>query len=85
MVRKIIKNFILYTFSFFLALFLHKGAISFNGAYDKYYEAFIISWAVSALLSRKFKSIDDSSILDKLYRYTISFFLMLGIYSINNL
>jgi lipopolysaccharide/colanic/teichoic acid biosynthesis glycosyltransferase len=79
MLRRIINNFILYTFSFLFAIYLHKENITFNTKYAKYYLAFIIAWSLSGLLSRKFKLKEEKSLLDRLYTLTISFFLMLGI------
>ncbi len=80
MLRKIIYNFILYSFSFLVALYLHKGTILPNEGYDLYYAAFIISWAISSLLARKYKKVQKEFwLLRKLYTYVVSFFLMLGI------
>ena len=78
MLRKIIKNFLLYSISFLIALYLHQGNIFLNAEYDKYYLAFLISWGASSFLSRKFKLKDDLPLINKLYTFTISFFLMLG-------
>jgi len=79
MLAKIIRNLILYSSSFLFSLFLHTGSITLNVKYEKYYSAFLISWAVSSLLSRKFKVHERLSLLGLLYTYTVSFFLMLGI------
>jgi len=80
MLKKIIKNFILYSFSFLLSLFLHKGTIFPNANYDLYYAAFIISWAVAGLMARKYRQEkEEYRLLSRLYTYTESFFLMLGI------
>ncbi len=79
MTRKIINNFLLYSSGFFISLYLHKGSISLHGGYDMYYTAFIFSWAFSSIISRKFKKIESNQILNILYTYTVSFFLMLGI------
>ncbi len=82
MFKKVIRNYFLYTFAFFLSLYYHKGTITPNASYDLYYAAFMISWAIASLLSRKFKVQDGYRLLNKLYTYTVSFFLMLGILSI---
>ena len=82
MLKKVIRNYFLYTFAFFLSLYYHKGTITPNADYDLYYAAFMISWAIASLLSRKFKVQDGYRLLNKLYTYTVSFFLMLGILSI---
>jgi len=80
MIRKIIKNFILYSFSFLISLYLHKGTILPNEGYDLYYAAFILSWAISGLLGRKYKKVGgEFRLLSKLETYVVSFFLMLGI------
>ncbi|MHA1916661.1 MAG: sugar transferase [Promethearchaeota archaeon] len=44
-----------------------------------YYVAFMISWALSGLLARKYKVPKGSWLLSKLETYVVSFFLMLGI------
>jgi len=79
MLRKILKNFILYSFSFLISLYLHKGTILPNMGYDLYYAAFMISWALSGLLARKYKVPKGFWLLSKLETYVVSFFLMLGI------
>ena len=79
MIKIIIQNFFLYSFSFFASLFMHRGTILLNEKYDKYYAAFIISWLISSIASRKYKAWNEVSLLSRLYTYTISFFLMLGI------
>ncbi len=82
MFKKIIKNFIVYSISFLLALYLHTGNIIFNLKYAKYYFVFIIAWGISGLLSRKFKSKHEITLLSRLSTYTISFFMMLGILAV---
>jgi hypothetical protein len=47
--------------------------------YDLYYAAFMISWALSGLLGRKYKVPKGPWLLSKLETYVVSFFLMLGI------
>ena len=79
MLRKILKNFILYSFSFLISLYLHKGTLVPNMGYDLYYAAFMISWALSSLLARKYKVPKGPWLLSKLETYVVSFFLMLGI------
>ncbi len=79
MISKIIKNYTLYSAAFFVTLYFYEGGISQAGGYGFYYAAFMISWAVSVILTRKFKNRDDYPVISKLYTYTISFFLMLGI------
>ena len=88
MIKKVLKNLILYSFSFVLTFYVHTGTIMFSREYDKYYAIFIISSLISSLVSRKFKVWDKISLLNRLYTYTIAFFIMLGtlallIYSFN--
>ena len=80
MLKKIIKNFILYSLSFSFSLLLYKGTIFPNENYDLYYAAFMISWAIAGLLARKYRQAKEEFwLLTRLYSYTESFFLMLGI------
>ncbi len=79
MIKKIINNFLVYSFSFLLSIYLHKGTLIPHEGYELYYTAFIFSWAISSLFSRKFKEKKGHELLNKLYTSTISFFLMLGI------
>lgn len=79
MLRKIINNFILYSIAFLIALFLHKGTFIPHAGYEMYYAAFIFSWALSCLISRKFKEQKGYELVNELYTITVSFFLMLGI------
>ncbi len=81
MLTRIIKNYTLYTGAFFAALYFYEGGISQVKGYGFYYAAFMISWAAAVILTRKFKNRDDYPFISKLYTYTISFFLMLGILS----
>ena len=81
MLLRIIKNYLLYSFVFFLTVYFHqKGVLRLDG-YGFYYAAFMVSWAVAVLFSRKFKQSENLKSINKLYTYTISFFLMLGILS----
>ena len=82
MFRKIIYNFILYTICFFVSLYIHKGTLFPDEGYDIYYTAFMISWAAAVFASRKYKIREGILLLNRLYTYTISFFLMLGILSL---
>ena len=79
MFRKILKNLILYVFCFTVAVYLHKDGFYSWSVYDKYLGVFILSWAVSSIMSRKFRTNLNTPLLNRLYTYTISFFLMLGI------
>ena len=78
MIRKLIKSFFLYTFSFIVAIYLHRGTISLSNNYDIYFGVYIFAWGVSTLISRKFKKDINNSLLDKINTYSISFFLMIG-------
>ena len=61
------------------AIYIHRGSILLNEGYGKYYIAFIVSWGIASIVSRKFKVWKEgTSLLSKLYTYTISFFLMSG-------
>ena len=82
MIRKIINNFILYSIAFLIALFMHKGTFIPHAGYELYYAAFMFSWSVSSLISRKFKEQKGYVLVNKLYTITVSFFLMLGILAI---
>ena len=79
MKQKMFKSFILYTAAFFASLYLHKGTLLLYDGYLMYYAAFIVSWAISSLVSRKFKNKGEYKFTNKLYSFTVSFFLMLGI------
>ncbi len=79
MFRTITKNFTLYSFAFVLSLYLHNEGFANSKGYGIYYIAFILSWVIASLLSRKFKQNNNDNVIGKLYTYTISFFLMLGI------
>ena len=81
MIKKIINNFLLYTSSFLISLYLHKESIFTQERYVRYFGVYIISWAIAALISRKFKGNIEFHFFNKLYTYTVSFFLMLGIFS----
>ena len=81
MFRKVFFNFTLYSACFFISLYMHKGAIFPSEGYDIFYISFIISWATSAIISRKYKSQKESTLLSEMYTSTVSFFLMLGIFS----
>ena len=37
MIKRIIQNFFLYSFSFFVSLFMHRGTILLDEEYGKYY------------------------------------------------
>ena len=82
MFNRIFKNLCLYTICFVFSIYLHRGSISFDSGYDLYLGAFLLSWGIASLLSRKFKFKGEILLLDRLYTYTISFFLMLGILAI---
>ncbi len=56
MVRKIIDNFILYLVAFFISLYLHRKNLLLSGDYGIYFSAFMFSWGIASLISRKFKS-----------------------------
>ena len=79
MIRKIIYNFLLYTAAFFISYSLQKNTLLLSKSYEIYYLVFIISWAISSLISRKFTVKMKEQLLKRVYVYTISFFLMLGI------
>jgi lipopolysaccharide/colanic/teichoic acid biosynthesis glycosyltransferase len=79
MIQKILKSYILYSFGFVLSLYLHKRTILHRSVYELIYVAFITAWAVSSILTRKFKKQKVDKLLNKLYTYVVSFFLMMGI------
>ncbi len=60
---------------------MHKGAIFPSEGYDIFYISFIISWAASVIISRKYKAQKEITLLSKMYTFSVSFFLMLGIFS----
>jgi len=81
MIKKIIKNFLIYFSSFIISLYLHNESIFTQERYALYFAVYMLSWAIASLLSRKFKGNIEFQFVNKLYTYTVSFFLMLGIFS----
>lgn len=79
MFLNIIIDFFIYTFSFLLFYFIQNKALVLNRTYLLYYLAFMISWVFASLISRKFFKKDSKFLLDNVYPYFISFFVMLGI------
>ena len=81
MSRRIFFNYVLYSSCFVISLYLHKGTALPHEGYNLYYSVFIISWLLAVLVSRKYKTNGDIPLLSRLYTYTVSFFMMLGILS----
>lgn len=78
MFKSVIGNFILYSAAFIISLTLKKNTFNPHEGYSWYYLAFIVSWGISVLFSRKFKAWNNAGLLNKLYTNTLSFFIMLG-------
>ena len=80
MVKKAFENFSLYVICF-AVFFLQKKGFEVNQFYIDYFTFYVGSWALAALLTRKFKRRERREFIPNLYPYLISFFMMLGLFA----
>lgn len=76
---KVILNFSLYLIAFFIMHYFHKGSFYLDKKYFGYLIYFFISFILSILISRKFRSNSDKSIYSVIRPFIIAFFLLLGL------
>lgn len=79
--NNIIMDLFIYLFSFFVFLYSNQGHLQQKDLYTYFLLIYILSWALSSLLTRKFYHKDEFSILSIYRPYINSFFLMLGLVS----
>ncbi|MFH0734348.1 MAG: sugar transferase [bacterium] len=76
-------NLIIYIISFPLIHLIYRQHLFIEEKYFSFFEIYLFSWAISSLLSRKFRHKEGESYFISARPYFISFFLMIGLLAIS--